>query len=117
PQLQKEVLDQTGFVQAVVSRMVPLQENPPDDPLSIRVETYKRLPVDAAAIVGTLPAIAGIEPVDNFEAQVERKFYAHNCAHATLGYLGWHAGYTYAHEALADREIAKDVRKVLDETG
>lgn len=113
------VLAKTGFVQTVVSRMVPIQTEAERaaDPLDIRVEAYKRLPVDAAAIVGTLPPITGVEPVADFEALVERKLYTHNCAHAALGYLGHAAGHTYGYEALRDPRIAPLVRAILDETG
>ncbi len=113
------VLAKTGFVQAVVSRMVPVQTEAERaaDPLAIRVEAYKRLPIDAAAIVGDLPPMVGVEPVPNFAAHVERKLYTHNCAHAILGYLGHAAGYTYGYEALRDPRIASLLRAALDETG
>lgn len=116
---REAVLAKTGFVQAVVSRMVPVQTEADRaaDPLAIRVEAYKRLPVDANAIVGTLPTIVGVEPVANFEAHVERKLYTHNCAHALLGYLGYAAGYTYGYEALRDPRIAALLHAALDETG
>jgi mannitol-1-phosphate 5-dehydrogenase len=117
-----EILAKTGFVQAVVSRMVPLQtpiQNPKSkiQNLDIRVEAYKRLPVDGPAIVGALPPIVGVEPVPNFEAHVERKLYTHNCAHATLGYLGWIREYTYGYEALSDSDIRFTLDKVMEETG
>lgn len=113
-----DVLAKTGFVQAVVSRMVPAQTEADRvaDPLSIRAEAYKRLPVDAQAIVGALPPIVGVEPVANFAACVERKLYSHNCAHAVLGYLGYAAGYRYGYEALRDARIAPLLRAVLAET-
>ena len=113
-----EVLAKTGFVQAVVSRMVPAQTEADRtaDPLSIRVEAYKRLPVDAEAIVGVLPPLVGVEEVANFTAHVERKLYTHNCAHAALGYLGWAAGYRYGYEALRDARIAPLLRAVLTES-
>jgi mannitol-1-phosphate 5-dehydrogenase len=113
------MLAKTGFVQAVVSRMVPLQtaEDNGGDLLAIRVEAYKRLPVDAGAVVGQLPKIAGVEPVSNFAAHEERKLYAHNCAHATLGYLGYHKGIEYGYQALAEPEIRLILDQVLDETG
>jgi mannitol-1-phosphate 5-dehydrogenase len=113
------VLAKTGFVQAVVSRMVPVQTaaERAADPLAIRVEAYKRLPVDATAIVGTLPPLVGLEPVADFNAHVERKLYTHNCAHAILGYLGHAAGYTYGYEALRDPRIASLLRAALEETG
>jgi len=114
-----EILAKTGFVQAVVSRMVPLQTAADNggDPLAIRVEAYKRLPVDGCSAVGNLPAISGVEPVGNFLAHVERKLYTHNCAHATLGYLGYARGIEFGYEALADPSIAATLREVLSETG
>jgi mannitol-1-phosphate 5-dehydrogenase len=116
---RETVLGKTGFVQAVVSRMVPLQTEADraEDPLAIRVEAYRRLPVDANAVVGELPPIVGVEPVANFEAHAERKLYTHNCAHAVLGYLGHAAGYTYGYEALRDAGIAARLQAVLEETG
>jgi mannitol-1-phosphate 5-dehydrogenase len=120
PEADREaILERTGFVQAVVSRMVPVQTEAEraEDLLAIRVEAYKRLPVDAGAIVGALPEIVGVEPVSNFEAHVERKLYTHNCAHAVLGYMGYAAGVTYGYEALRDSRIASLLRAVLDETG
>jgi mannitol-1-phosphate 5-dehydrogenase len=114
-----DILAKTGFAQAVVSRMVPVQtvEERAADPLRIRVEAYKRLPVDGAALVGTLPSLVGVEPVPNFTAHVERKLYTHNCAHAVLGYLGCQAGYLYGYEALRDQRIATQLHRVLEETG
>ncbi len=118
PHLRATVEYQTGCVQAVVSRMVPLQSPPddPDDPLAIRVESYKRLPVDASAIVGELPPIVGVEPVSNFAGYVERKLYTHNCAHATLGYLGYRRGLVYGYEALEDPAVRPTLDAVLNET-
>jgi mannitol-1-phosphate 5-dehydrogenase len=114
-----DVLAKTGFVQAVVSRMVPIQtdEDRAADLLAVRVEAYKRLPVDGSAIVGSLPEIVGVEPVPNFEAYVERKLYVHNCAHAVLGYLGYAAGDVFGYEALRDPDIYRKLLAVLDETG
>lgn len=114
PELHEYLESHVGFVLCVVSRMVPVM-TPAEkqaDPLAIKVEAYKRLPVNARAIKGELPPIVGVEPVENFLGYVERKLFVHNAAHAILGYLGWHKGYTYVHEAMADAEI----RKALDES-
>lgn len=117
--VQTAVLERVGFVQAVVSRMVPLQteEDRRADPLGIKVEAYKHLPIDADAWIGAPPAIVGMEPVTPFAAYVERKLYTHNCAHAVLGYLGYAAGHRYGYEALGDPRIASLLKAVLDETG
>jgi mannitol-1-phosphate 5-dehydrogenase len=113
---REEILNHTGFVQAVVSRMVPLQETIPGD-IDIRAEAYKRLPVDGRSTVGILPEIAGVEVTRNFQAYVDRKLYTHNCAHAALGYLGFAAGIEYGFEALSNPDIQTAVHKVLSETG
>ncbi|MCS6775241.1 MAG: mannitol-1-phosphate 5-dehydrogenase [Chloroherpetonaceae bacterium] len=117
--LRAPVLAQTGFVQTVVARMVPTltAEERAADPLSIRVEAYKRLPADAHAVVGTFPPIVGVELVDNFPAWEARKLYTHNCAHAVIGYLGHRAGYVYGHEALRDPRITALLDRVMQETG
>jgi mannitol-1-phosphate 5-dehydrogenase len=113
-ELHQYVETHIGFVLCVVSRMVPVMtpEEKRKDPLAIKVEAYKRLPVDAKAIKGEVPPIVGLEPVDNFVGYVERKLFVHNAAHAILGYLGWLKGYTYVHEAMADPQI----RSMLDES-
>jgi len=113
-ELHQYVETHIGFVLCVVSRMVPVMtpEEKREDPLAIKVEAYKRLPVDAKAIKGEVPPIVGLEPVDNFVGYVERKLFVHNAAHAILGYLGWLKGYTYVHEAMADPQI----RSMLDES-
>jgi mannitol-1-phosphate 5-dehydrogenase len=116
---REEILAKTGFVQAVVARMVPFQTEADRaaDVLAVKVEAYKRLPIDAQAIVGEWQPIVGVEPVSNFEAWVARKLYVHNGAHAVLGYLGHEAGHTYGYDALRDPKIAAVLDAVLDETG
>ncbi len=108
PEAEREtVLARTGFVQAVVARMVPVptEADKAADILAVRVEAYKLLPIDAKAIVGEWSPIANIEPVDNFEAWVERKLYIHNCLHAVLGYSGASGRHEYGWQALANPSI------------
>jgi len=108
-----------GFVMSVVGRMVPVMtdEQKAIDPLLIVVEPYKHLPIDKAAIKGTLPEIVGVEPADNFQAYVDRKLYTHNAGHAASAYLGYLKGYEYIWEAMGDSDVNADVRKALAETG
>ncbi|HSV74496.1 MAG TPA: hypothetical protein VLH79_12125 [Chthonomonadales bacterium] len=114
------ILADAGFVQAVVSRMVPIQVPAGSAGaalLEVRVESYRQLPVDATAIAGALPPIDGVRPVTNFGAYEARKLFAHNCGHATLGYLGHLRGLAYGYEALADSRIGGHLREVLAATG
>lgn len=114
--VREPILSQTGFPQAVVSRMVPLQNGGSGEPLMIRVEAYKRLPIDGKAVVQPMPEIVGVELVDNFAAHEARKLFTHNCAHATLGYLGWQAGCVYGYEALVSPKVRPVLDQVMEET-
>jgi mannitol-1-phosphate 5-dehydrogenase len=108
-----------GFVEAVVSRMVPIV---PDnirrrDPLWIACEPYARLPVDARAVRGPLPPIPGLEPVDNIQAYQRRKLATHNMSHAVAAYLGHEAGHEFIWQAMADDAVLAAVRGAMAETG
>ena len=110
--------EHAGFAEAVVARMVPVV--PPEvrvaDPLAVAVEPFRHLPVDATAFRGEAPAIEGIEPVRPILAYQRRKLFVHNCAHATLGYLGCAAGLTFAWEAIADADVSAAMHASLDRT-
>jgi mannitol-1-phosphate 5-dehydrogenase len=108
-----------GFVEAVVSRMVPIV---PDDvrrrdPLWIACEPYARLPVDAAALRGGVPQIAGLEPVADILAHQRRKLASHNMSHALAAYLGYRAGCEFIWQAMDNGPIAATVSGAMDETG
>src|SRR5205823_2998843 len=113
------LIDRIGFVETVVSRMVPelSPEERAADPLLVVVEDYDRLPADAAAFRGPVPHVPGLEPVERFPGYFERKLYTHNLGHAVAAYLGYLAGHTYIHEAVADPDIAARVRGAMAEAG
>jgi mannitol-1-phosphate 5-dehydrogenase len=117
--IDASLLEQVGFVETVVSRMVP-ELSPADreaDPLLVVVEDYDRLPADAAAFRGLAPHVAGLEPVERFQGYFERKLFTHNLGHAVTAYLGYSAGYTHIHEAVADPALAAQVRGAMEEAG
>ncbi len=107
-----------GFVPAIVSRMVP--DFSPDlvdtDPLAVIAEEYDKLPIDGRAVVGEVPAIAGLVPVDDFGAYIERKLFIHNAGHSLASYIGYECGYVYIHEAMGDENIRRTVLGALDES-
>lgn len=113
------VLQRIGFVESVVSRMVPVMtdEQRERDPLMVVVEEYKKLPVDRRGFVGEIPTIVGFLPYDNFEAYVERKLFTHNLGHATAAYLGYIRGHEYIWQAMNDPEVVSVVKAALAETG
>ena len=108
-----------GFVEAVVSRMVPIV--PADvrrrDPLWVACEPYARLPVDGAALRGPAPHVPGAEPVDSILAYQRRKLASHNMSHAVCAYLGYRAGHEFIWQAVADRAVLAEVQAAMDETG
>jgi mannitol-1-phosphate 5-dehydrogenase len=108
-----------GFVEAVVSRMVPIV---PDDvrrrdPLWIACEPYARLPVDGAAFRGPVPRLPGLEPVENILAYQRRKLASHNMSHAVCAYLGYRAGHEFIWQAMDDLAVLRAVRGAMSETG
>jgi len=108
-----------GFVEAVVSRMVPIvpAETRRRDPLWIACEPYARLPVDATAIRGPQPHVAGLEPVASILAHQQRKLATHNMSHAACAYHGYRAGHTFIWRAMADAAVVEAVRGAMAETG
>ena len=117
---RKYVDEKFGFVEAVVSRMVPVipAELSSTDPLLILAEAYKELPVDKLGFRGEVPEIVGVKPIDNFHAYEERKLFTHNAGHAIAAYLGYKKGYTYIYEAVKDEEVHRIVLgAIMDESG
>jgi mannitol-1-phosphate 5-dehydrogenase len=108
-----------GFVEAVVSRMVPLvtDEVRRRDPLWVACEPYARLPVDGKAFRGPVPRIAGLEPVADILAYQRRKLASHNMSHAMAAYLGYQGRHEFIWQAMADAAIVRTVRAAMNETG
>jgi mannitol-1-phosphate 5-dehydrogenase len=108
-----------GFVEAVVSRMVPIvpEDVKRSDPLWIACEPYARLPVDGPALRGPVPQIAGLVPVESILAHQRRKLACHNMSHALCAYLGYRAGHEFIWQAMDDPAILAVVRGALAETG
>ena len=64
----KKLLDNVGFVEASIGRMVPVQTETMKDgnPLRVCVERYDRLPVDKTAFRGEIPNIENLVPFSPF---------------------------------------------------
>ena len=104
-----------GFPDCMISRVVP---RPEPDPLVIIAEDYNEWTVRAESFRGDKPAaLSALELVDNQTARLERKLFIHNGGHAVCGYLAFHAGHRFIHEAVADPEVARHVGGALDELG
>jgi mannitol-1-phosphate 5-dehydrogenase len=107
-----------GFVGTSVARIVggAGARLPDDDPLLVIADAYRDIPYDGPARRAGESGIAGFHPVANFKAEVERKIFTHNLAHAGLAYLGYLRGHTFIHETFADDFVRSVFDGALDET-
>jgi mannitol-1-phosphate 5-dehydrogenase len=123
--LAKEVASQPGaaasaldgkavFANTAVDRIVPNQE--PGQGLDVTVETFYEWVIDRTAFAGAEPAIPGATFVDDLSPYIERKLFTVNTGHASAAYFGFEAGLEKISEAMADQDVAEDVRAVLEET-
>jgi mannitol-1-phosphate 5-dehydrogenase len=102
------------FANTAVDRIVPNQE--PGQGLDVTVETFYEWVIDRTPFGGEAPVIPGATFVDQLGPYIERKLFTVNTGHASAAYFGFEAGLEKISEAMADQDVAADVRAVLDET-
>ncbi len=109
--------ERVGFVETVISRMTsPLTEiEKKENPLLVKVEPYKILPVDKNSFKGKIPEIVGLLPVENLKKYEELKLFGHNLSHVCVAYYGFLKGYKYIWESMKDKEITDLLSKVQNE--
>ena len=110
--------ENVGFVGTSVARIVGGSgvRSPQDDPLLVIADAHRDVPYDGEATRAGQPGIEGFHPVNNFQAEVERKIFTHNVGHAGLAYLGYLRGHTYIHETFDDDFVRSIFDGALDET-
>ncbi|MEC5190702.1 MULTISPECIES: mannitol-1-phosphate 5-dehydrogenase [unclassified Arthrobacter] len=106
--------DKAVFANTAVDRIVPNQEA--GQGLDVTVETFYEWVIDRTSFAGRPPVIPGATFVDELEPYIERKLFTVNTGHAAAAYFGFGAGLAKISEAMADQDVAADVRAVLDET-
>jgi mannitol-1-phosphate 5-dehydrogenase len=102
------------FANTAVDRIVPNQEA--GQGLDVTVETFYEWVIDRTPFAGQQPVIPGATFVDELVPYIERKLFTVNTGHAAAAYFGFEAGLEKISEAMADQDVAADVRAVLDET-
>lgn len=102
------------FANTAVDRIVPNQEA--GQGLDVTVETFYEWVIDRTPFGAAVPVIPGATFVDELEPYIERKLFTVNTGHAAAAYFGFEAGLGKISEAMADQDVAADVRAVLDET-
>lgn len=112
---KKFVDEYTGFPNAAVDRIVPLQKH--DDSLMVSVEPFKEWVVDESQMARPELKLEGVEYAANLEPFIERKLFSVNTGHATVAYTGKALGYETVGEAIKDQRVLDQLRGVLKETG
>jgi mannitol-1-phosphate 5-dehydrogenase len=107
-----------GFVGTSVARIVggAGARLSGDDPLLVIADAHRDIAYDGTASRAGELRIEGFHPVGNFKAEVERKIFTHNLAHAALAYLGYLRGHMYVHETFEDEFVRSVFDGALDET-
>ena len=106
--------DDAVFANTAVDRIVPNQEA--GQGLDVTVETFYEWVIDRTPFAGKEPVIPGATFVDDLAPYIERKLFTVNTGHAAAAYFGFEAGLGKISDAMADQDVAADVRAVLDET-
>lgn len=108
-----------GIAEATVLRscIEPTAEQRAADPLAVQAQDYWELQIDAAALVEDLPPIAGLLPLANFRAALERKLFTYNAGNAAIAYLGVLRGHRFLSEAARDLMILPVAEGVYRESG
>lgn len=109
-----QLADRAVFANTAVDRIVPNQE--PGQGLDVTVETFYEWVIDRTPFGDSAPVIPGALFVDKLGPYIERKLFTVNTGHATTAYFGYQAGLEKISDAMADPQVAADVRAVLDET-
>lgn len=107
-------LGRAQFANTAVDRIIPMQH--PDSGLDVMVEDFSEWVVDQTSFAGNPPELPAVHFVDGLAPYIDRKLFTVNTGHASLAYLGLHAGLHTVAEALADEQVASAVNDVLGET-
>jgi mannitol-1-phosphate 5-dehydrogenase len=108
-------IERTAGFSAAVTRRVMTGGNLQNGVLSFSVDSQHELVIERSGLRGELPILEGATVTEEFNAVVLRKFFTLNCAQTVAAYLGYQAGCTYIHEAMAHPLVGALVRAALAE--
>lgn len=108
-----------GLIETSIGKMVPImrEEDLAVDPLQVFAEPYNRLILDRRGFLNPIPDVAGLAPMENMKAWVDRKLCLHNLGHAATAYFGFlaHPEATYIYEVLGDEAVREKVFAAMTE--
>jgi mannitol-1-phosphate 5-dehydrogenase len=97
-----------GCVRTSIGRMTPAPRVGMD-PLDVRVEPYRRLPVEKEAFRGPIPILPDLQAKEDFTLVLRQKLYLHNLSHAALAYRGIPMGVVDVPAAVANPWLNREM--------
>lgn len=127
PDLAVWIEDHVAFPNSMVDRITPVTTDADrdelraagvDDAWPVVAEPFFQWVLEDRFSTGRPPyEKAGVQVVDDVVPYEHMKLRLLNASHQGLAYFGTLAGHTYAHEAMADPDIARYLRRYMDEEG
>lgn len=113
-----ELASSVGLLETSIGRMIPVPVPDAAEPTLVRVEPYRFLPYDAAAVVGPPLEVPGLvaDPGVPFSYYGDRKLYVHNLGHCATACLGRLAGAGLVWEAIGRPDVRLLVRGAMLES-
>jgi len=109
---------QISFPNAMVDRITPATTEElrkiTGDAMAVSCEPYKEWVIEDS-FTSTRPNWPGVQWVQDVSPYEMRKLRLLNGAHSFLAYAGILAGYAFVHEAIADPELRRSARALMDE--
>ncbi|MEN3266272.1 2-dehydropantoate 2-reductase N-terminal domain-containing protein [Pseudonocardia sp.] len=110
-----ESVERHGYASVLVDRIVTAQKDGPGAPLRFVAEGRIGAAVEARSLRAALPRVAGLRPVGNYSAHVQRKLYVFSAGHAAAAYLGALRGHRLLPRAVDDPEVRAVVLAAMAE--
>lgn len=114
PEFEEFVRYKLGLIETQVLRtgMPANAEVIIKEPLALRMQDWRTLPLDKDAFIGPIPEVKGFVPKTNFSNELVRKLYTFNGTNGSIAYIGWANGYKILHEsALAYPEFFSEIQE------
>ena len=104
-----------GYAGVLVDRIVTAHKDRPDGPARFVAEGRIGAAVEARSLRAALPRVAGLRPVRNYGAHVQRKLCVFSAGHAAAAYLGAMRGHRLLARAADDPEVRAGVIAAMAE--
>ena len=104
-----------GYAGVLVDRVVTTRHDNSAGAVRYVAEARFNAAVEAGALRAALPRVAGLRPVENYGAHVQRKLYVFSAGHVAAAYLGALRGHRLVSRAVDDPEVRAGVLAAMTE--